>query len=213
MSSELTGGLCRLLEACTGGVTDAELVERFALAGDEAAFAALVGRHGGMVLGLCRRLLRDTHDAEDAFQATFLVLARSDAALRASTRKVAWKASSASWVSRSSRRHSPSTIPPWRPTRAAKAASSPASAKRSTSSASVTPPVHASSKRHSPPVSSEDIPRPSITPLYTAPHCPWGSTIFRESTGHCTTRPGIISFPARWLADEAHNDQPAAAPD
>jgi RNA polymerase sigma factor (sigma-70 family) len=83
MSSELTGGLCRLLEAHTGGVTDAELVERFALAGDEAAFAALVGRHGGMVLGLCRRLLRDAHDAEDAFQATFLVLARKAASLRA----------------------------------------------------------------------------------------------------------------------------------
>ena len=83
MSSELTGGLCRLLEAHTGGVTDAELVERFALAGDEAAFAALVGRHGGMVLGLCRRLIPDAHDAEDAFQATFLVLARKAGSLRA----------------------------------------------------------------------------------------------------------------------------------
>jgi RNA polymerase sigma factor (sigma-70 family) len=66
----------------TADVPDRALVERFAGQRDEAAFEALVRRHGPMVLRLCRRLLRHTQDAEDAFQATFLVLARKAAALR-----------------------------------------------------------------------------------------------------------------------------------
>ncbi len=60
------------------GLTDGELLERFAArrgGESEVAFAALLARHGPMVLGVCRGLLRDAHDAEDAFQATFLVLA------------------------------------------------------------------------------------------------------------------------------------------
>ncbi|WP_165249356.1 RNA polymerase sigma factor [Paludisphaera soli] len=64
------------------GATDGELLERFTGRRDEGAFAALVGRHGPMVLRACRSALGDDHDAHDAFQATFLVLARKGTSLR-----------------------------------------------------------------------------------------------------------------------------------
>ena len=64
---------------CVAGLSDRQLIERFAARRDavaESAFAALVAHHGPMVLGICRQLLCDRNDAEDAFQAVFLVLAR-----------------------------------------------------------------------------------------------------------------------------------------
>src|SRR5438093_3493944 len=58
------------------GLLDAELLERYVRQREEVAFEALVRRHGPMVLGVCRRVLHNDHDAEDAFQATFMVLVR-----------------------------------------------------------------------------------------------------------------------------------------
>ena len=64
------------------GLSENELLGRFVATGDETAFTALVIRHGPMVLGVCRRFLRDIDDVEDAFQATFLVLARRAGAIQ-----------------------------------------------------------------------------------------------------------------------------------
>jgi RNA polymerase sigma factor (sigma-70 family) len=71
-----------LCAGTTAGAPDGDLLEQFVAQRDEAAFAALLRRHGPMVWRVCQRLLTDRQDAEDAFQATFLVLARKAAAIR-----------------------------------------------------------------------------------------------------------------------------------
>src|SRR5438552_10043016 len=72
-------------------VSDRELLRRFTGQGDEGAFATLVQRHGLMVLRISQRILHHTHDAEDVFQATFMVLARKASA-------VSWHDSVANWL-------------------------------------------------------------------------------------------------------------------
>ena len=62
--------------------TDQDLLQRFATSGEEAAFAALMERHGPMVFNVCRRVATSLEDAEDAFQATFLVLVRKARSIR-----------------------------------------------------------------------------------------------------------------------------------
>jgi RNA polymerase sigma factor (sigma-70 family) len=72
------------------GPSDAQLVESFLVRRDEVAFEALLRRHGPMVLGVCQRVLRNVHDAEDALQATFLVLARKAGSIRSRQVVASW---------------------------------------------------------------------------------------------------------------------------
>jgi RNA polymerase sigma factor (sigma-70 family) len=85
-SGELFGHLETLFRVgAIGGLSDAQLLERFMAGRDEAgeaAFRALVERHGPMVLRVCRSVLHNPHDAEDAFQVTFLALARNAGSIR-----------------------------------------------------------------------------------------------------------------------------------
>src|SRR5437764_607116 len=71
-----------LLTREADAASDRELLDRFLAARSPDAFEALVCRHGPVVLGVCRRVLGRDHDAEDAFQATFLVLARKAGSIR-----------------------------------------------------------------------------------------------------------------------------------
>jgi RNA polymerase sigma factor (sigma-70 family) len=86
MADERLQALLQRLRRAAGGdcsgLSDAHLLERFAAGRDESAFELLVWRHGGMVLGLCRRLLRHEQDAEDCCQAAFLALARKAGSIR-----------------------------------------------------------------------------------------------------------------------------------
>jgi RNA polymerase sigma factor (sigma-70 family) len=94
MSRGQIGGVLHYLRGLFGGApaarTDRDLLSAF-IRGDEAAFAALVERHGPLVWGVCRRLLRQEQDAEDAFQATFLVLARKAGS-------VGWREDVGNWL-------------------------------------------------------------------------------------------------------------------
>jgi hypothetical protein len=86
-NSVLVGELGRLYNlGSVGSVSDSQLLERYLArnepAASEAAFSALVDRHGAMVLSVCQRVLHDPHDAHDAFQATFLVLVRKAGSIR-----------------------------------------------------------------------------------------------------------------------------------
>src|SRR5262245_23808762 len=80
-TSEVIQHLGRTLPLPDAGTTDRQLLEDYLSRRHEAALAALVRRHGAMVWGVCRRVLRNDHDAEDAFQATFLVFIRKAAAI------------------------------------------------------------------------------------------------------------------------------------
>jgi RNA polymerase sigma factor (sigma-70 family) len=94
MAATRTGAVIRHLRAVLrpdgAGRTDGQLLTSFIDHNDAAAFEALVRRHGPMVFGVCRRVARDHHDAEDAFQASFLVLARRATAVRPRDRVAGW---------------------------------------------------------------------------------------------------------------------------
>src|SRR4051812_44954139 len=86
-------------------VPDAELMARWAGGTDPDALEQLIRRHGGMVLGVCRRLLGGTPDADDAFQVTFLVLVKKGRSLAHPERVAAWLHGVALQVARKARAH------------------------------------------------------------------------------------------------------------
>jgi RNA polymerase sigma factor (sigma-70 family) len=94
----------RLLRLARAAESDADLLSKFVQTRDESAFAALVERHGPMVLGVCRRALVDVHAADDAFQATFLALARKADRLRNPGAVAAWLYGTAVRIARYARR-------------------------------------------------------------------------------------------------------------
>ena len=87
MTSEQSHSILRevrraVLRNDDGALTDGQLLQRFFDQHDEAAFELLVRRHGPLILGVCRRMLGNDADADDAFQAVFVVLVRKAAAFR-----------------------------------------------------------------------------------------------------------------------------------
>ena len=91
MPNDLRHTLARLAGRPYDPATDRELIARYHQTRDESAFAALVDKHGPMVLGVCRRKLKDAHAADDAFQATFLILAKKAGRVR-------WQESLGGWL-------------------------------------------------------------------------------------------------------------------
>jgi RNA polymerase sigma factor (sigma-70 family) len=106
----LVRGLRRLNDG--GGLSDAQLLERFLAGRDEAAFELLVWRHGPTVLGVCRRLLRHESDVEDAFQATFLALVRKAGSIANREALGSWLYKVAYRVALEARTSSPYRTPP-----------------------------------------------------------------------------------------------------
>jgi RNA polymerase sigma factor (sigma-70 family) len=99
--------VCKLAAVQTARESDDRaLLERFVAQKDEAAFAVLVERHGRMVLGVCRRVLGSSHDAEDACQTTFLVLAQKAGSIRKTTALPSWLHGVAARVAAQLRRES-----------------------------------------------------------------------------------------------------------
>src|SRR5262249_58153110 len=97
--------LCDLTVARgTEGLSDTELLRRFCAGREETAFAALMHRHGRMVWGVCRDVLRHEQDAEDAFQATFLALARQAGAIRKGEAVASWLHGTARRIALAARR-------------------------------------------------------------------------------------------------------------
>src|SRR5262249_58630058 len=92
-------------------LADADLLERFRRERDEAAFAVLLERHGPLVLRVCGELLHDRHAVEDAFQTTFLVLARRAASIRKGTSPAAWLHGVACRTARRLREQARRTVP------------------------------------------------------------------------------------------------------
>jgi RNA polymerase sigma factor (sigma-70 family) len=94
MSATLTSFIRRLSGRVgvmqSGGLTDAQLLERWLTRRDQAAFEVLLWRHGPMILGVCRRVLGNHADVEDAFQAAFLLLVRKAGAIRQGVSLAAW---------------------------------------------------------------------------------------------------------------------------
>src|SRR5262249_559062 len=82
--------LLSILRRMPSATPDADLVRAYVAGRGEEPFRQLVSRHGPMVLRLCRHLLRESHAADDAFQATFLILARKSAGLRRPEALAAW---------------------------------------------------------------------------------------------------------------------------
>lgn len=101
MAARLTSALRECIRTAATGelasLCDRDLLLRFAETGDQAAFATLFRRYSGMVLGVCRRALSGEQDAEDACQATFLILSRKAKAGR-------WQPSIANWLYLTARR-------------------------------------------------------------------------------------------------------------